>query len=302
MPEALANGLALAYETSGDPAAPPMVLVMGLGMPLDYWPDAFVDALAAGGFRVLRFDNRDCGRSQKLASARMPNVFVAMAKAMLGLRVSAPYTLEDMAGDTAGLMDALGIARAHVVGASMGGMIAQALAARHPDRVLSLTSLMSTSGNPRVSLGRPAALRAILRAPPDPDDAEAVAAHLAHVLRVIGSPGYPTEDWVLNAVCLRVARRGYSPEGVLRQLFAIMASGDRRADLVRVRAPTLVIHGAEDPLLRVAASRDIARHIPGARLIEIPGMGHDLPPGLVAPIAAEIVAHCRAAEAAPSAP
>ncbi len=298
MPTAEANGLAIAYETSGETGATPLVLVMGLGMPLVYWPDAFVDALAAKGFRVVSFDNRDCGLSQKLADVALPNVFLSIGKALLGLRVSAPYALEDMADDTAGLMDALGIARAHVVGASMGGMIAQALAARHPERVLSLTSIMSTSGNPRVSLGRPAALRAILRPPPDPRDVEAVTEHLVHVLGVIGSPGYPTEPWLLRAVCERVARRGYSPQGVLRQLFAIMASGDRRADLAKVRAPTLVIHGREDPLLRVAASRDIARHIPGAKLVEIPGMGHDLPPGLVAPVATAIAEHCRAAEGA----
>jgi proline iminopeptidase len=291
-----ANGLTLACELSGDPAASPLVLVMGLGMPLVFWPDALVDGLVAKGFHVVRFDNRDCGHSDKFPRGPRPNLPVAIGRALLRLRVRAPYTLGDMAQDVTGLLDALGIARAHVVGVSMGGMIAQVLAARFPERVTSITSIMASSGNPRVSLGRPAALRALLRRP-DPQDVEAVITELVSLFGVIGSPGFPVDPAQLRAMCERVVRRGYYPAGTARQLLAILATGDRREELARIRAPTLVIHGAQDPLLPLAAGRDTARHIPGARLIEYEGMGHDLPPALTPQIVDAIAQHCRAAEA-----
>jgi pimeloyl-ACP methyl ester carboxylesterase len=296
MPTVEANGLTLAYEIHGDSAASPLVLVMGLGMPLVLWPDAFVDGLLASGFHVVCFDNRDCGRSEKFARGPRPNLPLAIGRSLLGLKVRAPYTLDDMAKDVTGLLDALGIARAHVVGVSMGGMIAQVMAARFPGRVTSLTSIMASSGNPHVSLGKPAALRALLRRP-DPHDIDAVIAHLVGVFGVIGSPGFVTDPALLRGMCERVARRGYYPAGTARQLLAILAAGDRRPELARIRAPTLVIHGMQDPLLPIAAGRDTARYILGARLLEIEGMGHDLPPALTPQIVDVIAKHCRAAEA-----
>jgi proline iminopeptidase len=295
MPAAHANGIDLAYEVRGDPSAPPVLLVMGLGMPLALWPDAFVDGLVAEGFRVVLFDNRDVGRSERIEGEPVGSALWAIGKVFMGFPVRGVYTIEDMAADADGLLGALAMPKAHVIGMSMGGMIAQALAAGHPARVGSLTSIMSTSGYPRVSVGSPRALRAILQLPPDPKDLEAVARHLEHVLRVIGSERFPPDEAVLKAVCRRVAERGLDPQGASRQLFAILASGDRRESLKRINAPTLVIHGSDDPLLPVEGSRDIARNIPGAALWVVDGMAHDLPAPLVPALVERIVAHCRTA-------
>ncbi|MGD9953754.1 MAG: alpha/beta fold hydrolase [Burkholderiales bacterium] len=288
-----ANGVSLAWEECGEPRAPPMVLVMGLGMPLVFWPDAFVEGLAAAGFRVIRFDNRDSGLSQRIDQGSHLPIPVAMARAMMGLAVHAPYTLADMAADTAGLLDALGIARAHLVGVSLGGMVAQVAAARHPGRVASLVSIMSSSGNPFVALARPRALGAILHRPGNPDDPASVTEHLLHVMEVIGSPGYPADREALRAQCERVARRGYDVHGTARQLLAVLASGDRREELERIAAPTLVVHGLEDPLMPKAAGREVAKHVRGARLLEFEGMGHDLPAPLIPQIVAAIAALAR---------
>ncbi len=300
MPAATVNGLTLDYESFGDPAAPAMLLVMGLGMPGLAWPDEFVDALVAARFRVIRFDNRDCGHSTKLRGAPQPSVPWAIARALLRLPVHAPYTLDDMAADTAGLLDALGIERAHVVGASLGGMIAQVFAARHPARAASLVSIMSTTGNPhpRVAFGHPRALRAILSRPRDPGDVNRVVDHLVHVFGVIGSPGFRTDRELLRDRLERVARRGWYPAGAMRQLLAILASGDRRPLLARIAVPTLVIHGRDDPLVPLAAGEDTARAIRGARLEVIDGMGHDLAPGVLPLLARKIVDFCREVEAA----
>ena len=296
MPTAVVNGLTLAYETRGDPAASPLVLIMGLGMPYVFWPDGFVDGLVDSGFRVVCFDNRDCGHSEKLAYGPRPNLPLAIGRALLRLKVRAPYTLADMAKDVIGLLDTLGIVRTHVVGVSMGGMIAQVMTARFPDRVTSLTSIMASSGNPGVSLGKPGAVRAVLRRP-DPHDTDAVVAHLVRLFGVIGSPSFVTEPALLRGMCERVARYGYYPAGTARQLLAILAGGDRRPELARLRTPTLIIHGTRDPLMPIAAGRDTARHIPGARLLEFEGMGHDLPPALTPRIVDAIARHCRDAEA-----
>src|SRR5262245_60687199 len=241
MPVVKANGLSLAFEASGSLLDPPMLLIMGLGMPLVFWPDAFVDGLAQKGFRVIRFDNRDCGHSQKIRSGPLPNIPFAVGRALLRLKVDAPYDLDDMAADAAGLLEELDIEQAHVVGVSLGGMIAQTMAVRHPDRVASLVSLMSSSGNPRVSLGRPRALQALLQAPADPRDFDAVIARMISVQSVIGSPGYAPDRALLRQSCERVARRGYYLTGTLRQLLAILASGDRRRPVGAIRAPPLVI-------------------------------------------------------------
>jgi pimeloyl-ACP methyl ester carboxylesterase len=305
MAQVEANGVTLDVEDNGDRNAPVLLLIMGLGMPAALWPDGFVERLLASGLRVIRFDNRDCGHSTRLRSAASTrNLPGAIARALLRLPVRAPYTLDDMANDAAALLTALEIGRAHVVGASMGGMIAQVLAARHPERVASLTSIMSGSGNPspRVALGKPRALRAILHRPRNVDDVEQITAHFVRVFGVIGSPGYTSEPLLLRQQLERVARRGYYPAGTARQLLAILASGDRRPQLARITAPTLVIHGQEDPLLPPAAGIDTARHIRGARLELIPGMGHDFPPALQPRIADMITAHVMASDKATALP
>ncbi|NJD87260.1 MAG: alpha/beta fold hydrolase [Betaproteobacteria bacterium] len=294
MPSLTANGITLAYEMDGRAGDPPLVLVMGLGMPLVFWPDAFVEGLARGGFRVVRFDNRDCGLSTRVTEGPHTPIPAAMARSILGLEVHAPYTLADMAGDVAGLMDGLGIARAHVVGASLGGMVAQVLAARRPERVASLTSIMSGSGNPYASAARPRARGASLHRPQRPDDPESVTDYLVHVMGVLGSARHPADPAKLRAHCARVARRGYDHHGIARQMLAMLASGDRRAELATVRAPTLVIHGDDDPLISRSAGREVARIVPGASLLEIEGMGHDLPEPFIPRIVEAIVAHCRA--------
>jgi proline iminopeptidase len=281
MPTLKANGISLAYETSGDPGAPPVVLVMGLGMPLVFWPDAVVDGLVKAGFFVVRLDNRDCGQSQRIEGGPHTPIPVAMARSIMGIEVQAPYTLADMAGDVVGLLDALKIDKAHVVGASLGGMVAQVLAARWPRRVASLTSIMSGSGNPYVAIARPRALSAILHRPARPDDVQSVTDHLVHVMGVIGSPAYPADPAKLRALCERAARRGYDTHGIARQMLAVLASGDRRAELAKIRVPTLVIHGIDDPLIPKSAGREVARIIPGAQLLEFDGMGHDLPAALI---------------------
>jgi pimeloyl-ACP methyl ester carboxylesterase len=248
---------------------------------------------------VVRFDNRDCGLSSKIQVRRQPNLVAAFAAAWLRLPVRAPYTLDAMAADAVGLLDALGIRRAHLVGLSMGGMIAQVVAATHPERVLSLTSLMSSSGNRKLSKARPDARRALLSKPRDPGDPESVIDHLVGVFGVIGSPDFPTARDELREQLARNVRRDYHPAGVTRQLVAIIASGDRRKLLHKVAAPTLVIHGAADPLVPVEAGRDTARHIAGAKLLVIDGMGHDLPPALVPVLVDAIATHCRDSERAP---
>ncbi len=291
-----ANGITIEYESLGDTSASPILLVMGLGMQLVAWPDAFCQGLVERGFRVIRFDNRDCGLSSKIRVRRQPNLVAALAAAWLRLPVRAPYTLDAMAADAVGLLDALGVRRAHVVGLSMGGMIAQVIAATFPERVLSLTSIMSSSGRRKVSQPRPDAKRALLSKPRDPDDPDSVVDHLVGVFGVIGSPAFPTDRDDLRNQVSRNVRRGYDPAGTTRQLVAIIASGDRRKMLRKITAPTLVIHGAEDPLVPVEAGRDTARHIEGAKLMVIEGMGHDLAPGLVGIMVEAIAAHCHGSE------
>ncbi|MGE5161765.1 MAG: alpha/beta fold hydrolase [Betaproteobacteria bacterium] len=290
-----ANGLTLDVEQFGNPSAPPVLLIMGLAMPAAAWPDEFIGRLVAHGLRVIRFDNRDAGHSDRARGPRRYGAQVAVVRALMRLPVHAPYTLDDMAKDAAGVLDALDIRRAHVVGASMGGMIAQVLAARHPERVATLTSIMSSSGNPspRVALGSRRALRVLLRPPTRLDTAEGITEHLIHVFGVIGSPGFRSERPALRAQLEKVALRGYDRAGSERQLLAVLASGDRRALLARITAPTLVIHGADDPLVPVAAGIDTARHIAGSQLKVVPGMGHDFAPALQPAIADWIAAHIK---------
>ena len=298
MPTLEANGLTIDYELRGDSAAPPLLLVMGLGMPAALWPDEFVQALTDQGLRVVTFDNRDCGGSTRLEGVPVPNVLRAIGRALLRRPVTAPYRLEDMAADTVSLLDALGLERVHVVGASMGGMIGQVVAAQHPGRVLSLTSIMSNSGNPerKIAFGRWKALRAIIRRPPRPDDYPAVVEHLLRVFSIIGSPAHRHELAAMRPLFERVARRGLYRNGTARQLLAILATGDRRPMLQKIMAPTLVLHGADDPLVPLAAGRDTATNIAGAKLEVVEGMGHDFPPTLLARLALRIAEHCRTAQ------
>ena len=294
------NGLDIEYESLGDPAAPAILLIMGLGMQLIAWPDGFCQRLVERGFRVIRFDNRDAGLSGRVAGGKRPNLAWAMLAARLRLPLRPPYTLADMAADAIGLMDGLGIAQAHVVGASMGGMIAQVLAAHSPRRVLSLTSIMSSSGNRRFSRPKGDAMRALLSKPADPRNPEVVIDHLVRVFGVIGSPAFPADPNELRQRVGRSVRRSYYPAGLARQLLAVIASGDRRRLLRTIVAPTLVVHGSADPLVPLDAGRDTARSIPGSALLVVDGMGHDLPPALYERLADAIAAHCAAA-ARPSA-
>ncbi|MCF8198793.1 MAG: alpha/beta fold hydrolase [Sulfuritalea sp.] len=287
-----AGMLHIEFESLGDPAHPAIILIMGLGMQLTGWPDNFCHELVARGYRVVRFDNRDCGLSGRSPGKKRANLMLAMAASALGLPVRTPYTLDDMAGDTVGLMDKLDIAQAHIVGVSMGGMIAQVLAARFPQRVLSLTSIMSSSGNRRVSRPSKPARKVLMSRPADPKNPESVIDHLVEMFGVIGSPAYPSSTIELRERLGKSVRRSYDPAGVARQLLAIIASGDRRKLLRTISASTLVIHGADDPLVPVAAGRDTAQNIPGAALLVIDGMGHDLPDALLPRLAAAIADHC----------
>lgn len=292
MPQIEANGIALEYEVHGPADAAPLLLVMGLGAQLTLWPIELVDALVERGFRVIRYDNRDIGLSHKMEGARAPGMVRHVLARRFGFNPHVPYTLADMAADGVGLLDALGIDKAHVVGASMGGMIAQHIAFSHPGKVLTLTSIMSTTGNPKLPAAKREALAVLTRRPASMAEAVLVE-HGMLVGRTIGSPGYPADEARLRASTTANVRRSIYPAGMPRQLAAIIADGDRRARLAGVRAPTLVIHGEGDPLVPVEGGRDTAAHIPGARLKTIPGMGHDLPLALVDEIADAIAGHAR---------
>jgi pimeloyl-ACP methyl ester carboxylesterase len=293
MPNLTANGINIAFETAGDPKGIPMLLVMGLGLQLTAWPDDFIEGLVELGYYVIRFDNRDSGLSTKIARAGTPNLSIAMFKSMLHLPVRSAYRLDDMAADALGVLNALGVAKAHVVGMSMGGMIGQILTARHPERVLSLTSIMSSSGRRGLPGPSRAARTALLRRAPDPKDPERLVGHLADIFRVIGSPAYPTPDKQLRERVAAAVRRNVCPAGVARQLVAVIASGERGALLRAISRPTLVIHGAADPLVRLECGIDTARQVPGAHLEVIEGMGHDLPAQLIERLLALIDVHAR---------
>ena len=275
MPIARTDGLEIAYETFGPPDGRPLLLIMGLAAQMILWDDEFCAALAARGHRVIRFDNRDVGLSTKLDAAGMPDAAAAMQAALLGERIAAPYLLRDLAADAAGLLDALGIPAAHVVGASMGGMIAQTMAINHPASVLSLTSIMSTTGERSLPPARPEAVAVLLL--PAPADRAGNVERAVHIFRTIGSPGFPFDEARVRDLAGRSYDRCFSPAGAARQLVAILASGSRRKVLAAVTIPTLVIHGRDDPLIPLEAGLDTARAVPGAELLVIDGMGHDLP-------------------------
>lgn len=289
---AQANGITIAYETSGNPLDPPVLLIMGLGMQLIAWPADLVEGLVEQGYYVIRFDNRDIGLSSKFHEHKKPNLLWAYLKSLVGLKQQPAYTLGDMADDALGLLDALGVAKAHVVGVSMGGMIAQIFASRFAARTLSLTSIMSTSGK-RGLPGPTASARNAMMRSVDMGDRKAVVEHMMAVYRLIGSPSFPTPERVLRANIERALDRATNPDGVARQMVAIVASGDRTPLLRRIHCPAMVIHGAADPLVPVACGVDTAQSIPDARLHVIEGMGHDLPPQLIERLLALLDQHLR---------
>lgn len=289
------TGIEIFYEEHGDPNAEAMLLVMGLGAQMTLWPDELVAALASEGFRVIRYDNRDIGLSQKMEGQRAPSPAVQVLRKKIGFPAKVPYTLKDMADDGIGVLDALGIDRAHVVGASMGGMIVQLMAIHHAGRLISMTSIMSTTGSGRLPQAEPNAIGA-LTAPLKGTDEETLVAHGLNIIRNIGTPDsaeFPFDEAYQRERVLANMRRSVYPAGLPRQLAAILDDGDRTKRLGAVRTPTLVLHGEADPLVKLPGGEATAAAIPGARLVTIPGWGHDLPLKLVPRLADEIAAHAR---------
>jgi pimeloyl-ACP methyl ester carboxylesterase len=284
----------IVYETFGEATDPTVLLIMGLGVQMLGWDERFCRMLAERGFQVVRFDNRDVGRSTRIEGGPRPDVMAVAA----GDMSSASYLLSDMAADTVGLLDHLGVDAAHPVGASLGGMIAQTVAIEHPSRVLSLTSIMSTTGDASVGQPRPEGLEALMRTPPD--DREGYAESAVMAFRQIGSPGFEKDEESVRARAMASFDRGYDPSGVARQLIGVVASGDRTEALRKLDVPTQVIHGTDDPLIGRSGGEATAAAIPGARLELIEGMGHDLPRELWPRFIDLIVENTARAAAAPA--
>ena len=290
-----------AEENPEHAARPVVLLIMGLGMQLIAWPPAMVQGLVDAGFRVLRFDNRDIGLSQHFDHLKTPNLLWAGLKYRMGWRIKPPYTMQDMADDALGVLDAFQIGRAHVVGVSMGGMIAQRMALVAPGRVCSLTSVMSSSG----ARGLPAATAKVSGALLNRPAGKSLPAEIDHsvkLFQLIGSPGFPTDAALLRARVVAAAERSRHPQGLMRQMVAVAADAQRAESLSRITTPTLVVHGKADPLVPFACGEDTARRIPGARLSLIAGMGHDLAPGVIDRLLPLLLAHFEAASASTSSP
>jgi pimeloyl-ACP methyl ester carboxylesterase len=277
MPHAKANGLDIYYESHGPDDAEPILLIMGLGAQMIAWSPEFVAALVTAGHRVITYDNRDVGLSEKLDTAGPPDMAAVVQAVREKRKAPVAYTLEDMAADAAGLLGALGVERAHIVGASMGGMIAQLVAADFPQRTLSLTSVMSSTGNPDLPRAAPAALARLNTPAPDPTkDLDGFLVHAVAGAKVMAG-SYPVDEAAVRAQSLAAFRRCHYPVGFQRQYAGILASPDRRPKLATITAPTVVIHGADDPLVPLEGGRDTAANIPGADLRIIPGVGHEMP-------------------------
>ena len=272
-----ANGMQFEVEDHGSPGGEPLLLIMGLGMQLVAWPDAFVARLVTRGYRVIRFDNRDIGLSQHLDHFGVPNLVLGSLRYSVGLQVKAPYSLADMADDAAGILDALDLASAHICGASMGGMIAQQLAVRHPARVRSLTLMMTSSGARHLPGPSMKVRSALIGRPRDPNNVPSVIAHYVKLYRLIGSPGFPDDEAKLSERLGNWVRRSYRPQGSARQMLAIAADVKRATLIEKIRVPTRIIHGRQDALVPAAAGIELAGKIRGAQLDLIEGMGHDLP-------------------------
>jgi len=290
-----ANGIDICYDIFGDTGAEPLILIMGLASQMVLWDDAFCEQIAARGFRVIRFDNRDVGQSSKLAGGNRLTLWETLKVRFLNIPPEAPYTLRDMAQDTVALMDVLGIRSAHLVGASMGGMIAQEIAITYPERVRSLISIMSTTGNP--DLPEPSDEAVSILTEPQPKDRDEFIARFERNSKVLRAGHFPEDEALDRARAERVFDRGISPAGVGRQLRAVLASGSRKELLHNVRAPTLVIHGTADPLVDPKAAQDTATSIPGAKLKMIEGMGHALPMAIWPEIIDAIDKHAHEASA-----
>ncbi|MBU2648170.1 alpha/beta fold hydrolase [bacterium] len=271
-----ANGIDIVYDTFGDPHATPLLLVNGLGYQLTHWDDEFCGQLAQRGYRVIRFDNRDVGLSTDFNEKGIPNLGTMTAALMKGESVEAPYHLKDMANDAVGLLDALQIEAAHIVGMSMGGMITQMIAIHHPARALTITSVMSTTGDPTLPPPTPAAMEILMT--PAPSEREANIQRSVKVAQILAGPGYPINEEQIRIRAAKVFDRKFNPAGYARQYAAILASGDRTEQLRCLTIPTLIIHGDGDPLVPYAAGLATLKAIPGAKMETIKGMGHDLPP------------------------
>lgn len=295
MPVVKSNDVELAFEEYGDAAHPVLLMVQGLGMPLAAWPPVFIESLVAKGFRVIVFDNRDIGRSQLLHEMTVPNMLAQLLRLKFRMQVRSPYRLDDMMRDVVGLMDALDIESAHVVGVSMGGMIAQLLAIHEPQRVRSLTSIMSTTSDRKLPGPTPAVRQHFMRGPKAKTDAARLEYHWK-LWRLIGSPAYPLSDDELAGFLKRVFERGITAAGTARQTLAIFAAPSRAQNLQQLSVPTLVIHGDADPLIPLECGIQTAKAIPGALMETIPGMGHDLPDALAPRLTELIARHARAAE------
>jgi pimeloyl-ACP methyl ester carboxylesterase len=289
---AKANGIEIEYETAGASSDPALLLVMGLGAQLTIWPDAFFEGLAKQGFFVIRYDNRDTGLSSDFGSWGVPNIGEALGKAMRGEKIGTPYLLKDMAADAVGLIDALGLDKAHMVGASMGGMIVQTAAALWPERTRSMVSIMSTSGRPGLPLGKPEAL-AMLTAQPVGPSREQRVNYGMKLRQTIAGAGYPPAEAELRTFVEKNVDRRWYPEGGARQYLSIIASGDRVEMLKKIKVPTLVLHGEDDPLLPVECGRDVARLVPAAQIQTYPGWGHDFPKGMIPTVIDRITTFCK---------
>jgi pimeloyl-ACP methyl ester carboxylesterase len=272
-----ANGIQIEYETFGDPVSPPLLLIIGLGGQLIFWDDDLCQQLAERGHYVIRFDNRDIGLSSKLEEADVPDIEKTIEALMLGETVNPPYTIEDMADDAVGLLDALDIEKAHLCGMSMGGMIAQSIAINYPRRVLSLISIYSRTGDPKEPHPKPEAMELLLT--PLPEEREANIEYNLKVFRTIAGPGFSFDEEWHRKMATQAYDRAFYPQGVVRQLVAILTQKNRKPALALLSTPTLVIHGADDPLILVEGGKNTAATIPGAELMIIDGMGHDLPHG-----------------------
>ncbi|MCH9696459.1 MAG: alpha/beta fold hydrolase [Gammaproteobacteria bacterium] len=291
MPQASANNIAIEYESFGKTSDPTLLLIMGLGMQMVAWPEQFCTELASRGYRVIRYDNRDTGFSTKFDGETTPGIGSLMLRSLLRLPIRVPYTLPDMANDAVGLLDALEVESAHVVGASMGGMIAQNMAATHPQRVNTLTCLMSTSGHRSLPGADSKVARHLFLSRPKDQGREAVIAHNMRSLELIGSPAYPIDADTRREMTAMSFDRSFFPSGFKRHVAAIVQDGDRRSRLRTIRTPTLVIHGREDPLIPLPGGEDIAAHVNEADLEIIDGMGHNLPVELWPQIIGRIAEH-----------
>ena len=296
----VANGINIEVEDSGPGLdaqgieRPVVMLIMGLGMQLIAWPATFVQALVDAGYRVVRFDNRDIGLSQHFDHLGMPNILWAGVKARLGASVRFDYSLSDMAQDTLGVLDALKVQRAHIVGVSMGGMIAQRVALAAPARTLSLTSIMSTSGARGLPQAKAPVVRALLSRPANMTS-QAIGDFYVQLLKVIGSPTFPVPEAEVRERANAAFKRNYHPQGAARQMMAIMADSKRARELANITVPTLVVHGTDDVLVPFPCGQDTARRIPNATFVPVKGMGHDLPPGVQKHLLSNMLPHFQAA-------